>query len=298
MHRAGLVACCGLFVAFAGIGVAWGAGVPGDVRVEVTLTTWSPFPDKQTQVFTLTCDPPAGTLPLAARICGDIGAHPTAMLDPRQVGPNSICGAVPNQPSVSVVATGNGRTAAFGSSCDNPGATAAAIYLAAVRNDQPVLDTLEPQLPCDEDPVLFANPTITSIWACLRGLWTPAAGALIKSAEAVPRIAALGAARLFPRDVGARRCEIPSRTRTVAGQCGVLVNDATPSTFIVTFVEYWASDQLAPTIKPDLKHGTTDSLAGFYAKRPSARHNWRVVIRNDRVASVSESGARPPQLWP
>jgi hypothetical protein len=293
VRKVALASCCGLVALLAGFGVARGSEVPANVNVQLTVTTYDPWPTvDQIQTFTLTCDPVGGTMPLADRMCNDIEQHPAAMLAPRQVGPQILCGGIPNAPTVSVSATANGVTNVFGPSCDNPGGVAASIYWAAARNDEQSLDELEPQLVCDEDPGLYRQPTFPSIFACLGGLWTDHAAQAIRTAETTSQIAKLAPRKLFPHRIGAQACTLPG---SIGGQCGVLENES-GSASIVTFVEYWGAGALAPAPtqnKHDLDH---NFLTNFTTTAPGKRHNWRVVIRNDKVVDVSQSGPVPPQL--
>src|SRR5262249_28806797 len=61
------------------------------IRVTRDSTTYEPGGgvDHATQVFTLSCRPPAGTLPFPGRICHDIRLHPRAMLSPQL--PRTTC---------------------------------------------------------------------------------------------------------------------------------------------------------------------------------------------------------------
>jgi len=176
-----------------------------------------------------------------------------------------------------VVATLNAKVARFGGApfCDWPGGTALGIYWEATQRDEKLLDRFAPRLRCDEDPVLLARPTpFASVVACVHGLWTPRSERLILLAERVPKIAALRPRVLFPSDLGARRCAIPGPfAQKFHGLCGVYLKRVW-SKPVVTFVETW----------PRRDHRT-------------ARHRWRVIVRNGRGSVVSETGPVPPQLW-
>ena len=91
-----LVWFCGLLVLLAGFG---GSGRPGGVSVTVAVHSWKVAPGgkatRHVDRYTLTCDPPAGTLPFAARICADIRAHPLATLAPPAARTLCIGGGVP-----------------------------------------------------------------------------------------------------------------------------------------------------------------------------------------------------------
>jgi hypothetical protein len=116
---------CALVVLCAGLGAARAAGPSlAGVSVSVSLVYdpagWAiahgntPPPDNQT--FTLTCDPPGGTLAPATRLCADIVAHPEAMLSPVPMfwvscggGPHSGSPFPPTE-RVSITVTSEGAT--------------------------------------------------------------------------------------------------------------------------------------------------------------------------------------------
>jgi hypothetical protein len=184
-------------------------------------------------------------------------------------------------PLVSVHTHSDGRTRSFSGSpgCDWPGNQAIAVYFDAANHDVSSLSMSESELRCDEDPTLLAVPTpLESVVACRHGLWTAHAERLIRVAAGAPELAGLGAARLFPRDVGAMPCAIHSGGafpgRRLAGVCGVRITSPW-STATVTFTEKWTN-----------------------APGKSARHIWRVTIRRNHVVGMSQSGAAPPQTWP
>ena len=270
-----LGAACGVLIALSGCGGHSAAQPAVSARIEVT--TWTGKLQRQTHIFTLGCDPTSGTLPLAARVCGDIGRHPTAMLDPAKE--RSVCLGGPFMPDLTVRTIRQGRRASFGGSpfCDWPGGTALGIYWAASRNDTATLAKVEPRLRCDDDPVLLEKPTPwASVEACMHGLWTPHSERLIKTAEGVPAIAELQPTRLFPSDIGARRCNIPAggpiRRSPLAGKCGVSVKNAW-SHPTVTFVEDWRAG------------GRT------------VRHRWQVRISGTHATLLNQTGPIAPQLW-
>lgn len=257
------------------------AGDGGPISVTIKLTTSSLESGRrvqQSQSFSLTCNPTGGTLPLADRICGDIARYPRAMLDPRYAQ-RVVCGALMEGPSLSVVATVGGRATRFGGQpvfCE-PGGVGLVVYDAAVRQDTQTLDLIEPRLRCDEDDFLFSTPTPTaSVVACVRGLWTPRAEVLIRTATQLPSLAAIQAAQIFPTDPGAEPCTIdaggPGPGRTLEGDCGVSLKNVWSSP-TVSFVENWP------------------------VGAKTARHVWHVTVANGVALLASQSGPVPPQLW-
>jgi hypothetical protein len=231
------------------------------------------FPHPHTSRYTLRCRPTGGTLPLAARVCGDIARHPAAMLTPRR--PRSVCDQPPGAPEVTVESRWNGRSFRYSDSpgCDWPRGTETGIYYAAATGVLRALARYERTLRCDDDPALFAKPPRwASIAACVHGLWTPRTERLIRDAARVLR--PLGVA--FPRDIGARPCAIPRggpfRRRRLAGTCGVNVRRVW-SRPVVTFVE------------------------AFPNGGREQRHVWRVGVSGDRARVLLQSGPPPPQYW-
>ncbi len=298
MTRIASVSWCVLVLLAAFPGESQSAA-PADLSVQVTYVSYPSFSSSATtqQVYALTCNPPAGTLPLAARICRDINAYPAAMLSPRQVGPKAVCDALVHQAWVLVVVTTGGASTQLSGSCNDPGGVAVKVFLAAVQGDQRTLDVLEAQLPCDENPVLLGDPTRASVLACMQGPWTAGVEGLIATAVGAPAIVGLHPKRLFPGDVGARPCTIPagrSGPRTVSGQCGVVVDDRS-LTAVVTFVEYWGTGELSPLAKQSMSDGSF-YLSDLSVTQPRKRSSWRVVVERDRVVSVTHTGETPPQL--
>jgi hypothetical protein len=263
------------------------AGCGGSQRAAVTahITVTSYMGGvRNTHSFSFTCGPVSGTLPFAARICGDIARHPKAMLRP--LPSRGTCGGGPNMPDLTITSTSGGKTATFAGApgCGWPGGTPLAIYFAAARRNTHGLDLMEPRLRCEDDPVLLARPTPgASVAACVHGLWTPRTERLIRLAERAPKLAQLRLDRLFPQDIGARRCTIPAGAPNLAdgptyvpavdGTCGVSVRNVW-ATARVTFVLTWPR--------------TTNS-----AQR---RHTWYVLIRRAQPVPVGEQGPLPPQL--
>jgi hypothetical protein len=175
-----LVWFCGLLVLLAGFG---GSGRSGGVSVIVTVHSWKVAlggkATRKVDRYTLTCDPPAGTLPFAARICADIRAHPLATVAP-PVARTFCGGAVAPSPRVpgtfpygiEVKAVVDGRKSVFGDDrpreCDWPVGWAAGLYRAAVANDARALAASEARLGCLEDPALLAQPTPwTLVYRCM-----------------------------------------------------------------------------------------------------------------------------------
>lgn len=209
------------------------------IRVDVRVS-WAPPAHLRAESFTLRCAPPGGTLPDAKRICGDIAAHPRAMLDPPSARSTCLGRAV--GPNLTVTARRGGRTwrRAGQPFCDWPGGTALGIYWAASQHQTRLLHLAEARLRCDDDPLLLARPTPwASAFGCTHGFWTPHDERLIRVAERVRELRILAPRRLFPHDVGVEPCRITvggPTTRVVAGKCGVAVRKAW-STPTVTFVE-------------------------------------------------------------
>jgi hypothetical protein len=245
-----------------------------NVSLEITVSTPDRDGNRIEKRFTLRCDPPAGTLPLAERVCRDIRRHPQAMLAP---APHRwVCLGRLHPTVVAVRGTAGGGRLAFDGvpNCYWPGGTPLAIYHAAAFGNAVGLDRAEPRLRCEDDPVLLGHPTpAASAVACVRGLWTPRAARLIRLAKSVPALAALPA-RLFPANVGVLPCRIPVGgpvRRTLAGKCGVSIknNWSMPT---VSFVESWPG-------------------------RGKPRHIWRVTIRGANATLTEETGPPPPQRW-
>jgi hypothetical protein len=252
---------------------AYGSAGGGRVSVHIRVSTYQPSTrERRNQSFSLTCSPPSGTLPFAARICEDIAEHGRAMLRPYKA--RSVCLGSPFMLELTVWAsTGGSETTLKGAPfCNWPGGTALGIYWAATQHDARTLDRYEPRLRCDEDRILLARPTPrASISACRRGLWTPRSERLIRIALRAP---ALRPTHLFPPDIGVRRCEIPAGSRgerRLHGKCGVSLKHVWAGP-IVSFVEAW----------PNRAGG-------------SARHIWRVSVKGDRLGRVVQTGAPAPQ---
>jgi hypothetical protein len=263
--------------AAAALALAAGGGSHSAITVRITVTTYLNA-KPQTRSFTLGCQPVSGTLPLRARVCGDIARHPESMLDPETA--RSFCAGGPNLPQLTVTTISSGTRADFDGSpgCRWPGGTALAVYFAAARRDLHVLALMGPRLRCDDDATLLARPTPwASVTACVRGLWTPRTARLIRLAERVPAVAALDAQRLFPAQIGARRCTLltgsPIRRQPVKGLCGVSVKHVW-SRPTITFVETWL-------------------------RTPSeqARATLQVTVIDGRAQLTGRRGPVPPQLW-
>ena len=254
-----------------------GGGRHSAINVRITVTTY-PSAKRTTQSFTLGCRPVSGTLPLRVRVCGDIARHARAMLDP---GPaRSTCGGGPFMAVLTISTVDNGKHADFAGSpgCGWPGGTPLSVYFSAVRQDRHGLDLMEPRLRCDSDPTLLARPTPwASVTACVRGLWTPRTARLIRIAERVTPIGALQPLRLFPTQIGARRCAIPAggpfRRKPLQGLCSVSVKRVW-STPTITFAETWPL--------------TTGA---------HARSVLQVTVVDGHARLTSRRGSVPPQLW-
>lgn len=254
-----------------------GSGSHSAISVHIKVTTYSSMTASAMRSFTLGCDPAAGTLPFAARVCRDIACLWRAMLNPRT--PRSTCLGSPTMPQLVIDANNKGRKSGFSGSpwCGWPGGTPLAIYFAASQHDTAMLAQAEPLLRCEDDHDLFVKPTPwASVVACTRGLWTPRSERLIRLAEHALAIAVLQPRSLFPNDIGARRCAIPAGgpvRRTLAGLCGVSVKKVW-STPTVTFVESWPRDASA-----------------------NARAVFQITVENGRTRLTAKRGATPPQLW-
>ena len=253
-----------------------GSGGHSAVGVRIGITTFTGN-KQQTKSFTLGCLPVSGTLPFAARVCRDIARHPQPMLDPLPARTN--CSGGPTIPRLTVTTRRDGEKASFGGSpnCGWPGGAALAVYYEAATRDLHALDLTEPRLRCDDDPTLLARPTpLASVVACVHGLWTPRTERLIRIAERLPAVAALGP-RLFPTEIGARRCTIPAGGpypgKLLHGLCGLTVKHVW-SAPTVTFVETWPRTATA-----------------------HARAILQVTITNGHARLSARRGVVPPQLW-
>ena len=199
----------------AGCGGSGGHSAIG-LRINITMFTGN---KQQTKSFTLGCRPVTGTLPLALRVCRDIARHPRAMLNPLPARTN--CSGSPTMPQLTVTTSRDGEKASFGGSpnCGWPGGAALAVYFLAAQRDAQGLDRSEPLLRCDDNPTLLARPTPwASVVACVRGLWTPRTERLIRVAERLPAIAALGASLFRPSSAPAA-ARSPPEARTQGSYC-------------------------------------------------------------------------------
>lgn len=266
---AGLAAGCG------------GGAAKAAVSVKVTVQSYSfgtaHFTRRQTRSFSLTCGPVSGTLPYASRICADIARHPQPMLDPLPA--RILCAGGPNEPLVTVTSDGNGKTATFSAvpDCTWPDGVGAAVYFDAAAREGRYLPATERRLRCEDDPSLLAVPTPQlSVFACRHNLWTPRTAELIRVADQAPAVQSLDGSKLFPHQIGDRRCVIhgggPAPGLVFHGVCEVTVKKVW-STPTVTFVESW----------------------GVGGKR--WRAGERLVIEGSRVATVHQIGI-PPQRVP
>jgi hypothetical protein len=254
-----------------------GGGSHSAINVRITVTTY-PNAKRKTQSFTLGCRPASGTLRLRVRVCDDIARHTRAMLDPPAA--RSTCAGGPFMPVLTISTSDDGKQANFVGSpgCGWPGGTPLSVYFAAVQQDRRGLDVMEPRLRCDSDATLLARPTPwASVTACVRGLWTPRTAALIRLAERVPPIGALQPRRLFPTQIGARRCAIPAggpfRRKPLQGMCSVSVKRVW-STPTITFAETWPL--------------TTNA---------HARSILQVTVIDGHARLTRRRGSVPPQLW-
>jgi hypothetical protein len=283
VKQASSILCFGWVVLIAGFGGTSNAGGASGVSVQIQLVTFTHTPGADptnppsaTQTFSLTCNPTGGTLPFADRICRDISLYPEAMLDPYRTHDHAVCGAstVPTD-YVDVTATAEGKTISFsGGSFCSPNGVAGAVYRAAAESNEQWLASFEPRLRCDEEPVLHASRA--SVIGCMAGQWTPRTEHLIQIAEHASSLDTLRPAKLFPRDIGAQACTIPTGrpkgAHSLRGLCGVYLRDpwGTPT---VSFSEDWRNG----------------------AKKE--RHVWHVTLNKNRVTAEAETGPTPPQLW-
>jgi hypothetical protein len=241
-----------------------------DVSLEITLWTGDPN-DRKEQRFTLRCDPPSGSLPLAERVCREIRSHPEAMLAPAPS--RGTCMGGPWMPVVDVRGTAGGRRLEFGGrGCEHPGGVAVSIYLsAALGVGGTAIDRLEPYLRCEEPPIVHGTG-MAGTYACLQD-WPTRAATLILLAKQVPAIAALPP-ELFPASAGARPCLIPvgpDGVRRLRGTCGVWVARFRSKSTKLTFAESWPGGR--------------------------ARHIWRVTVEDGHARLTGERGPQPPQRW-
>jgi hypothetical protein len=277
MTRAPVVFCCGFAIPLAGFGGESGTGRLDDVSVQIDLTTFQKSGER-TQSFSLSCNPPAGTLSLAERVCEDIGLYPRTMLNPRlRLGPG-LCFAGQGYPRLSVTATANGVKTSFGGmpGCGWPDGDAIGVYYYATQGDEAGLARFEGGVRCGEDPVWLMRPVYrTIIRLCRYGSGPSRVQRVIRIAKQAAAIAALRPQHLFPTDTGWQSCKITfggmAPGKRLAGQCGVWVNHAR-SAPTVTFAVAWPPGK-----------GT-------------ARHTWSVAVDGLRAAVVAEDGPVPPQL--
>ncbi len=268
---------CGVLVFVAGFGgVSQTGGDKVSVQIRVTTHTF-PSTVRHVSLSSLTCNPTAGNLPLAARVCRDISLHPTAMLDPPK--PRWTCSGAVGGPTLDVTTSFRGSTHTFAGQpgCDWPVGPTLEVYWAASQRNEKALARVEPTLRCEEDATLLAHPTpAASAVACAHGLWTPRSEELIRLAEQTPALAVLQPSHLFPHDIGAADCTIPAggivAGKTLAGLCGVTMKNVW-SKATVSFTEDWP-------------------IGGD----KTARHVWHITIRGTHVLAVSQSGPVPPQL--
>lgn len=250
------------------------------VSVRIEITSYAPSKtgkmESHTTSYSLRCRPTSGALPFAARICADIARHPQPLLDPLPA--RSVCAGGPFMPDVKVAATANGRTTTFEGNpdCDWPGGVGLAVYYDAATGHVQWLASTERRLRCDDDPTLLAMPTPrVSVFACTHNLWTPRTAMLIRIAKQAPAIRSFGA-RLFPDQIGDRRCTIPHGGPApgghFAGVCEVTVKKVW-STPTVTFTESWRINGR------------------------SWQSRARLTIEGGKVVRIEHLGADPPQLW-
>ena len=235
-------------------------------------STSHPAGHETTKSLTLDCQPVAGTLPLASRVCNDIARHQHAMLNPR--ASRSTCVGGRTLPQLVIDANSKGTHTSISGTpwCGWPGGTPLAIYFAASQQDTVALTRAELLLRCEDDPDLFVKPTPwASVFACTHGLWTPASERDIRKASRATQLALLRPTTIFPRDIGATRCRIPAGgpvARTLDGLCGVRLTGP-PSSKLVHFGETWSTGGRV------------------------FRHTW--TIKGSTL--LSQRGPAPPQLW-
>jgi hypothetical protein len=237
-----LLACVAVLAA-AGCGGGSGSGVhsniPSDLSVEVDLTKVV-FVDgrgfqRQTTVFSLKCNPPEGSLPLAARVCGDIERHPQAMMDP--LTGRTLCRATGGAAAVLVLTKHNGKTTTWGGipTCRYQGSGMLGVYLDAAQDNPEDMSLWESALHCDEDPTLRKLPKGSLRLQLCEASGSPAGqqGLLIDWARStfgyLPNIS--NVTLVFPNTPGAARCD--------AGECGVSIQKAASGHPGVTFRLTW-----------------------------------------------------------
>jgi hypothetical protein len=307
-----LLLCCAILMLLAGFGgkAATGQQLAG-VSVTVDRFTYSVYPNTDPPVdelFSLTCDPPVGTMPFAARLCADIAKHPIGMLTP--VSPASGACSVNFS---AAIASASGAIPAFlaapgsprggtqtrltvsvqsgGETTELPGGCAAGpayfIYLAAAANDEATIAELEPELVCEEgvDALALESDLPFAAEACLSGAWTAANARLIRIAEQAPAIAALDPAQLFTAEPGTRLCKLAGTT----SQCGVWVAGSA-----VSFAVDWSGHPItARTREPGglfvLPPPVTQADL-WSPPNESKRDVWWLLVENGRVGVVSRQG--------
>jgi hypothetical protein len=267
-HRA--LAWCGVVMLLVGWGSA-GARSLAHVRVEIDLVTTIRKNDgaisRHDREVVLTCHPTGGTLPYAARVCGDIDAHPVAMLHPatpRSHCPGELPARGPVTTIVGLVTTVDGvatRAQPTSLGCPWPGGARLGVFQAAAERDAKDLATAERRLRCDEPP--FLGPHAPDVSVCQSDG--------IRLAEQAPPLAALNAAPLFPRDTGSRPCAIETGgavKRELQGVCTVSTRSGS-----LIFVERWTWDNLRWS------------------------HTWWFQLNGGPALLLTDYGAVPPQLW-
>ena len=106
---------------------------PITVAIEVKVSG----PQPSDRRYSLGCNPTSGTLPMPARVCAVIAAHPAAMLRPHSS--RTLCYDPELGPVVTVRTTWKGRTSTFSGQpgCGWPGTTPLGVYYNASRQDKP-----------------------------------------------------------------------------------------------------------------------------------------------------------------
>jgi hypothetical protein len=312
-----LLRCCAVLVLLAGFG---GKGATGQSLAGVSVTVdrfiYSVYPNTDPPVdelFTLTCNPPAGTMPFAARLCADIAKHPIGMLTP--VSPASAACSINFRTAIATASAAipsflappgstRGRTQtrltvsvqSGGETTELPGGCAAGpayfIYLAAAANDAATIARLEPELRCEEgaNALALESELPSAAEACFSGAWTAANARMIRIAEQAPAIAALHPAQLFTAEPGTRLCNLAGTT----SQCGVWVAGST-----VSFAVDWSGHPMtARTLMPAPENPffspppVTHSDVWSPPNEPK-RDVWSVLVENGRVAAVLHRGPGP-----
>jgi hypothetical protein len=309
-----LLLCCAILALAAGLGGTDATGQPvAGVSVTVDRFTYSVYPNTAPPVdelFSLTCNPPAGTISFAGQLCSDIAKHPAGMLTPVSPASGSCdvnfgaaiaiaSGGIPSFLEPSPGPSGTTRTRltvsvqSGGKTTELPGGCAAGpaylIYVAAAANDGATIAKLEPELRCEDGGNALALESELSFAAeaCLDGAWTAANARLIRIAEQAPAIAALHPAQLFTAEPGTRLCRLDG----ISGQCGVWVAGSTVSFAVDWSGHPMAAAALVPVAVLRFRSSPPVTRSDVWSPpNEPKRDEWSVLVEHGRVTTVAHQG--------